>query len=135
MQEKFKNNPYSVPEGYFDGLKKNLSGIVSNHESPAAGNQSQLWLQLKPIVTMAASFVAIVALGTAVLHFSAGDEIDNGEVGYEHYQRAGLFPLTDPEMAYYPQEQGSESVNYEDVAEYLIADGTTIEHIEYYEQN
>ena len=50
-----KKRPYKAPEGYFEAFQEKMA----RQSRPAP----TLWVRLRPIVAMAASFVLLVALG------------------------------------------------------------------------
>lgn len=125
-----RNNPYRVPENYFPALKARLEAIPQK-ESGQSG-----WNSMKPYLALAASFLILVTGGTAVLRYSGVlSETDEG-TSYEKIQMADLLPVTDPYLIYggYQQDSG-DGISGDDIAEYLIDSGTTLEHIEYYEEN
>ena len=125
-----RNNPYRVPENYFPELKARLEAIPQGR----AGQSG--WSGMKPYLALAASFLILVTGGTAVLKYSGALPESDSETSYEKIQMADLLPVTDPYLIYggYQQDSG-EDISGSDIAEYLIDSGTTLEHIEYYEEN
>ena len=123
--------PFKVPDGYFADLKERLEAIPAGQESKELAG----WQRLKPYVALAASFLVMVTGGTALLRSTAGstEEVSS----YERFQMADLLPVTDPYLMYdgYEPADSSEDISSDDIASYLIDSGTTLEHIEYYEEN
>ena len=62
--------PYSVPEGYFDGLKASLNEI------PARRTR----INLMPYLALAASFLILLAAGTFILNKTAGSYASDEEI-------------------------------------------------------
>ena len=112
MVEKMKKASYSVPDGYFDRLEERLSRIP---EMSSDVRRGPLYA-IRPYVSLAASFLIILAAGTMVLKFSARDGSD-------------LVPVTDPDLIYLADD---EEVEYDALEQYLIESGTTLEQLEYY---
>jgi len=114
-----------VPEGYFDNLKDRLAAIPE-----AKTVEPAIWMRLRPYVAMAASFVAILLIGNAVLKgtFSNGraDDQDFTESTY-----AEMISLTHPEAVYQVMEYGHDDLSDEDIINYLIESGTEMEYLAY----
>jgi len=130
-------NPYKVPQGYFEDLGKRLSAIPSEEPASSAEEESSysvtIWDRLKPILAIAAAFLVMVSLGTAVLRSTASRpsvETDEIVAGYTY-----LTPYTDPDAIYSEDYNVSEGPTDEDIVEYLISTGISSEHIEYVAQN
>ncbi|MBR4756773.1 MAG: hypothetical protein IK076_07515, partial [Bacteroidales bacterium] len=58
---------YGVPDGYFEGLKSRL-GSISEEKVPAAGTA---WTHVRPYLSLAAGFAAVLVAGTAILKNTA----------------------------------------------------------------
>ena len=110
---KQKTNPYSTPEGYFEHLETKLSAIPE---------------QMSGVSTM-----DIVTCGTALLRKTVGTRDDQDISTLDKIQLADMVPVTEPDLIYQTTE--TEELTTADITAYLIYSGTTLEHIEYYEQN
>lgn len=66
--EEMRKIPFSVPEGYFDSLEDRLSESIfhKNKESWI----SSLKKTLKPVMTLAASFLIVAAMGWGVMRLT-----------------------------------------------------------------
>ena len=124
-----KRNDISTPEGYFENLQQRLSEI------PASPARVSTLHRLAPYVAIAASFLVAVMLGNAILRSttpspaSAEDETWT----YVSYLAAALDPdgaaLTD--LYDDGEEELEESLFAEDIVNYLLADGISVEHLNY----
>lgn len=94
-------NTYTTPEGYFEDLQQRLLAIPQEH--PAAAPALTPLRRLSPYLALAAAIAAVVVAGTAVLRHTATPVLE-----------AETVQLSD-----------------DDLVNYLIADGMTLEHIEY----
>lgn len=116
-----RKNGISAPEGYFDSLREGLLRIPEA-QAPA---ESRL-RRLVPYLAYAASLLVLVGLGNFILRQTAarGEEVTEQE-----YYLSDLTRYADPDYVYESLEADpSES----DIIEYLIADGLSVEHLEYY---
>lgn len=131
MAEKDKNRMYSVPDGYFAGLEERLARIPSGRQV-SGGNG--LVRRAGPYIALAASFLLIFAAGTAVLRLTPGRLETQSGISFENLQLADLLPVTSPDIIYGVEDYESfeHSVSDDDITEYLIESGTTIEQLEYY---
>ena len=116
-----------VPDGYFDDLKNRLDAI------PYEESKMTRWDKVKPYVALAASFVILVTGGTALLRYAAGYMSAGEDTTLDRMQLADLVPVTDPYVIYDREDADTDGVSQDDIAAYLIDSGTTLEHIEYYE--
>lgn len=118
-----KQNPHITPDGYFSDLKTRLHSIPEAQEMPSA------WQRVKPHLAMAAAFLAIVTAGTAILRSTA--EKDSISDIYSQYELAQLVRTPSPYL--YDEETYEEEVSEpteEELIDYLISTGVTIENIE-----
>ena len=115
----------AVPEGYFNDLKDRLGAIPQ-----AKTVQPALWMRMRPYLAMAASFVAILLIGNAVLRntFSRGQSEDQL---YSEPTYADMISLTHPEAIYQVMEYGHDDLSDEDIINYLIESGTEMEYLAY----
>ena len=114
-----------VPEGYFNDLKGRLGAIPE-----AKTVEPALWMRLRPYVAMAASFVAVLLIGNAVLRntLSGGRSDDQA---YNESTYADMISLTHPEAIYQVLEYGHEDLTDEDIINYLIESGAEMEYLAY----
>ena len=127
-------NTFKVPEGYFDSLQKRLETIPSEHpvvQTPVV--TVPFWNKVRPYVALAACMLMAFAVGNFFLgrnHIPA-----DAEYAYpDYYYMADLIPVTNPYAIYddapmdlYVPESSSE----DDVVEYLLSSGTSVDYIAY----
>ena len=121
-----KQNPHITPEGYFEDLKSRLNCIPQQQERVTT------WQKVRPHLAMAAAFIAIVTAGTAILKSSSKTPLDYYDDA-DGYEIAQLMQTSSPDLfAYYEEEFTEESADYteEDIINYLIDSGLTVESIE-----
>ncbi|MGM9740999.1 MAG: hypothetical protein ACI3ZP_10390 [Candidatus Cryptobacteroides sp.] len=124
MMEKHLKESYSVPDGYFDSLEERLSRIPAM----SSDRQRGAFSGMKPYLSLAASFLIIFAVGTVVLRLSS--QAPEEDLSYlERIRLADLVPVTDPGLLYL---QDGEEAEYDELEQYLIESGTTLEQLEYY---
>ena len=71
LLEKFgRNNPFKVPEGYFENLTENVMKQLPEKEYPAVGKIT-MWERVKPWLYMAAMFCGLM-FGIRVLVHEKG---------------------------------------------------------------
>ena len=112
-----KQNPHITPEGYFSDLKTRLRSIPEAQEVPTG------WQRVRPHLAMAAAFIAIVAVGTAILRSTAGNPAVANPDSMSQYELAQLVDA-------FEQEEAMSEPSEEEIIEYLISTGVTIENIE-----
>lgn len=116
---------HTVPEGYFEELQMKLSRI------PQAAAAVTPWGKVRPYLALAAAFAALVVSGTAILrntvHSGAGLS-DEDMLGYIQ-----LIPATDPYLLY--EEEWGESYSDEDIVEFLIETGVSLEQLAYAQED
>ena len=127
-------NTFNVPEGYFDQLQKRLEAIPSQHpvvQTPAV--TVRLWTRVRPYVALAACMMMAFFVGNFFLgrnHLPTEAE----QVMQDYYYMADLIPVTNPYAIYddAPMELYSpESSSEDDVVEYLLSSGTSVDYIAY----
>ena len=124
-----KRNDISTPEGYFENLQQRLSEI------PASPARVSTVHRLAPYVAIAASFLVAVMLGNAILRSTAPSpaSAEDETWTYVSYLAAALDPdgaaLTD--LYDDGEEELEESLFAEDIVNYLLADGISVEHLNY----
>ena len=122
-----KRNDITTPEGYFEDLQARLSEI------PARPARVSAVHRLAPYVAIAASFVAVMLVGNAILNRTAAPAEDDTWT-YVSYLADALDPdgAVPIDMAgYYIGDEESEGLSAEDIVNYLLADGITVEHLAY----
>ena len=127
------NNIYKVPDGYFDSLQKRLEAIPSQHtEERAPVVAMPLWARVRPYVALAACMLMAFFIGNFFLGRNQASA--PAEFGLQDYYMADLIPVTNPYAIYddapmdlYTMESSSE----DDVVQYLISSGTSVDYIAY----
>ena len=120
-----QKNCHTVPEGYFKGLETRLSQIPRT-AVPAVPPLTKM----RPYLALAAAFAALVVGGTAVLRNTvrpAAALSDEELLGYIQ-----LIPSTDPYLIF-DESAGQEGEAYsdEDIINYLIETGVSLEQLAY----
>lgn len=122
-----KRNDISTPEGYFGNLQERLLEI------PARPARVSTVRRLAPYVAIAASFLVAVILGNAILRTTATPSPEDDTWTYVSY----LADALDPDGASLFDEVGWETdqeesgLSEEDIINYLLADGISVEHLNY----
>ena len=123
-----KRNDITTPEGYFENLQQRLSEI------PARTVRVSTVHRLAPYVAIAASFLVAVMLGNSILRHTAPASDEDDTWTYVSY----LADALDPDGAammdlydYYGEEEEQEGLSAEDIVNYLLADGISVEHLNY----
>jgi hypothetical protein len=126
---KLKKNPYSVPEGYFDALKSQ----ARKYAEPTKVVRVNFWTGLAPYAGIAAMFLFVLVLGK--IFVKNGQDTDSlSAEQIETYEDFMVFSDINYEIpAQYLAEEMSaeETINDEDIIEYLIYIGATEKYIEY----
>jgi hypothetical protein len=123
-----KRNDISTPEGYFGNLQARLSEI------PARPVRVSTVHRLAPYVAIAASFLVAVMLGNAILRTSAPAAPEDDTWSYVSYLADALDPdgAVPLDMAgYYLDDEETEGLSADDIVNYLLADGISVEHLNY----
>lgn len=117
-----RKTPYTVPEGYFDSLRKEVSGYVR-----LVAVKVSLWQKLAPLAAVAAMFIIMVTAGTFFLR-SASPEEDITQEDYivfaGNYSDFGIYEEE------YDEQYADAGVNADDIIEYLIYTGVSEDIIE-----
>ena len=124
-----KRNDITTPEGYFENLQMRLSEIPARQQ-PARVSTIH---RLAPYVAIAASFLAVVLMGNAILNRTAAPAEDD-TWSYVSYLADALDPdgAVPIDMAgYYLDDEESEGLSAEDIMNYLLADGISVEQLAY----
>ena len=124
-----KRNDISTPEGYFENLQQRLSEI------PASPARVSTVHRLAPYVAIAASFLVAVMLCNAILRRTAPSpaSAEDDSWTYVSYLADALDPDGASLMDLYEDgEEGLEERLFaEDIVNYLLADGISVEHLNY----
>lgn len=117
-----RKTPFVVPEGYFDSLRKEVSGYVR----PAAVKVS-LWQKIAPLAAVAAMFIIMVTAGTFFLRSTSPED----EITQEDYF---VFADNYSDFGIYEEEHDDQyahaGISEEDIIEYLIYTGVSEDIIE-----
>lgn len=123
-----KRNDITTPEGYFENLQLRLSEI------PARPVRVSPVHRLAPYAAIAASFLVAVLLGNAILRHSTPAPAEDDTWTYVSY----LADALDPDGAvmmdlddYYGEDPEEEGLSADDIVNYLLADGISVEHLNY----
>lgn len=124
-----KRNDITTPEGYFENLQQKLSEI------PASPARVSPMHRLAPYVAIAASFLVAVMLGNAILRRTAPSpaSAEDDSWTYVSYLADALDPDGAAPMDLYDdgEEDLEESLFAEDIVNYLLADGISVEHLNF----
>ena len=126
-------NIYKVPDGYFDSLQKRLEAIPSQHTEVVSPVVTvPFWTRVRPYVALAACMLMAFVIGNFFLGRNSAPA--PAEFGLQDYYMADLIPVTNPYAIYddapmdlYTMEGSSE----DDVVQYLISSGTSVDYIAY----
>jgi hypothetical protein len=122
-----RRNDISTPEGYFGDLQKRLSEI------PARPARVSTVRRLAPYVTIAASFLVAVVLGNFILRQTVTSSAEDDTWTYVSY----LADALDPDgAAFFDEsdwvtEEEADGLSADDIINYLLADGISVEHLNY----
>ena len=126
-----KRNDISTPEGYFDNLQARLLEIPASQQPARVSTVHRL----APYMAIAASFLVAVMLGNFVLRRTASPaSAEDDTWAYVSYLADALDPdgAVPVDMAeYYLGDEESEGLSAEDIVNYLVADGISVEHLNY----
>ena len=111
--------PYSVPEGYFEGLQD----CLRIDEAHASAEVRSFWGRMAPYASMAAAFAIMVTAGTAILK----NVTEKSDMTYEDYIVHSEIMIIDEEET----EDAYPEAEAQDIVEYLIHTGITAELIEF----
>lgn len=69
--------PFRVPEGYFDALEDRVMARIAMEETPETGRR-RVWTVIKPALALAATFALIFGMGYGVLSLTQTLKRGNG---------------------------------------------------------
>lgn len=127
MEKKHNSLPYNVPEGYFDRLEQRLSAI------PLGSKDLSSWWNVRPYVALAASLAFLVISGVVLMKMTAEKSSYEDMSVLDEMRIADIVPVTNPELVYGYEAYASSGFSRSELEAYLIDTGTSLEHIEYYE--
>ena len=122
-----KRNDITTPEGYFENLQHRLSEI------PARPVRVSPVHRLAPYAAIAASFLVAVLLGNSILRHTAPAPAEDDTWTYVSYLADALDPdgAAMMDIYGYEEEEEPQGLSAEDIVNYLLADGITVEHLNY----
>ncbi|MDO5442821.1 MAG: hypothetical protein Q4G10_04055 [Bacteroidia bacterium] len=125
------SNIYNVPEGYFEQLQSRLAAIPAQQEQPV--KVVPVFSKVKPYIALAASFAMAFCIGNFILGRSS-KPVQN-EITYEDICYADLIPVTNPYIMYedspYSAYGQQEAATEDDILEYLVSSGASVDYIAY----
>ena len=125
QEPKLKKMPYSIPEGYFEKMKAEARKCTE----PAPMHIS-IWTRLAPYAGIAAMFLFILTLGKLFVGQQDADTAGTLTEDISTYEDYLVFSDI-PDVYLNEPETEAEGIADEDIIEYLIYIGATIEDIEY----
>ena len=122
-----KRNDITTPEGYFENLQQRLSEI------PARPVRVSPVHRLAPYAAIAASFLVAVLLGNSILRHTAPAPAEDDTWTYVSYLADALDPdgAAMMDIYGYEEEEEQQGLSAEDIVNYLLADGISVEHLNY----
>ncbi|MEN6619111.1 MAG: hypothetical protein ABFC28_06395 [Rikenellaceae bacterium] len=129
MKEKFnieqphlKENPYSVPEGYFSSFQSNISEIISHKDSKAG-----VWMLIKPQLALVSTFAVIFLMGyVAITIFSPNSLVNSSNSAISKLGLLEEAHLETSFIDFFDEETDSltqkAEINPEEIIEYLNTD-------------
>ena len=122
-----KRNDITTPEGYFGNLQMRLSEI------PAQPARVSTVHRLAPYAAIAASFLVAVLLGNSILRHTAPAPAEDDTWTYVSYLADALDPdgAAMMDIYGYEEEEEPQGLSADDIVNYLLADGITVEHLNY----
>ena len=121
-QPHLKENPYSVPEGYFSTFQSNISEITSQK-----GSKSGAWSVIKPQLALVSVFAFVFLMGYAAINIFSPDVVVTGSDKFaantalmeEHQLDASFIDFFDSEADSLTQKQ---EIDPAEIIEYLNND-------------
>ena len=120
-----KHSDIQVPEGYFQDLQQRLLAIPSEQAQSPRGIH-----RLAPYFAYAASIAILALVGSFIIRRTAvsNQEDTIAQWSYVSYLAQSL----DPDCATYEWEENN--LEEDDIVNYLVNEGLTLEEIAYYEE-
>ena len=145
-----KRNDISTPEGYFENLQARLLEIPARKEvspssaslrdpiranAPEGETSFRGFRRVAPYLAIAASFVLIVMVGNFILGRTTASpaSAEDDTWAYVSYLADALDPdgAVPLDMADYYIGEEEEGLSADDIVNYLVADGISVEHLNY----
>ncbi len=137
-----KENPFTVPQGYFAQLEKSVMEKIETTETPQKAPVSNIFSILRPAIGLAACFALIFGLGYGVLYITNTDDYVNPQTNVtadnlqDQEEEDGEFaqiiafignitPETISETENITIDETHNHINGEQVEEYLINSGVS----------
>lgn len=123
-------NIFKVPEGYFENLQMRLEAIPQQQKTVQEKTVAVPFLKkLAPYAAAAACLAAAFTVGN---HFIGSTKTPASELTAQDIYYADIIPVTDPYSIYADNvDYTSQQVSDDDVIEYLISSGTSMDYIAY----
>lgn len=100
-----KENPFKVPEGYFEDFTRNLMAQLPEKEEAMAGEELPEvritpWQRIKPLLYMAAMFIGMIVCVRVVLGEHPGVVADDmGNIVVSEYNLADFEQMSDEDLS------------------------------------
>ena len=121
-----KHSDIQVPEGYFQDLQQRLQAIPSEQAQSPRGIH-----RLAPYFAYAASIAILALAGNFILRKTASTSDQEETIAQWSYV-SYLAQSLDPDCATFEWEE--DTVDEDDIVNYLVDEGLTLEEIAYYEE-
>lgn len=72
-----KENPFRVPDGYFEGLTARMMEQIPDDEPQFEDNKVTMWDRVRPIFYLAAMFAGLGLFFKAIVFFDNSDKLSN----------------------------------------------------------
>ena len=94
-----KENPFTVPQGYFEDFTHNLMAqLPEPKEEPCP--EITVWQRIKPLLYMAAMFIGMILCARAVLNTQSESMIEDSDYAVAlDYEIGNIEQMTDEEFA------------------------------------
>ena len=121
-----RENPFRMPEGYFDSFEDRLMARIAAEEQPATSRKVRFWTVLKPALTLAAMFALVFGMGYGVLSLTHTLDRSAGAAdlsGYATVEEELIRPVS--LIDYYQTDsiaEESTELDEETVANYLASE-------------
>ena len=126
---------FNVPEGYFEQLQTRLQAIPSQQtaQKPAETHKVVAAPFLKRVAPYAAAAACLLGAFFVGNHFIGSVQPQTGELSAQDFYYADIIPVTDPYAIFAEMDDYSaaQQVSNEDVIEYLLSSGTSVDYIAY----
>ena len=121
-----KHSDIRVPEGYFQDLQQRLQAIPEQQAQSPRGI-----VRIAPYFAYAASIAILALVGSFIIRRTAIDPSQEETIAQWSYV-SYLAQSMDPDCATYDWAQ--DALEQDDIVNYLVDEGLTLEEIAYYEE-